>query len=775
MPDVRTFAEGQATVTVGLVDGQSKTGSIQSFDPAVDELEMLVSARNMDGSMDRMGVHVPTDRVSYVAFYRDTHAVVPPESETLGETRVYAPGGNTFSVWVRLDALDEPVGFYGYPVSRVSLYSEVFFFTDGINAVEDATPLGELLVQEGLVDGAALQEGCLTQAAERESPIGQILVEQEGIGADEVEQAAANQGKRTRGGKPLRLGEILVEAGLATATQIERALSEQRKRRGKRLGEVLVELGVVSEEVIARTLARKFHVPYVDLDAYDVDPEAAGAIPMGIIERFGVLPVRMDARTLTIAMSDPTAIEALDMLRFSLDRRLSEVVVRPSQLERYIEPYLPRIDEEDQAIEAALGELLETEPTPLEETDEDVEAMLKEEGAITRLAYKLILAAYHRGASDIHVEPNGKERAMDVRFRVDGECAVYRRLPPGFRANLVARLKIMAGLDITERRRPQDGKIHLRLRDRKLELRMATLPTVDGNEDVVMRLLAAGEAMPMVDLGFTPRNFDEARTLVRRPHGLLLVVGPTGSGKTTTLHSLMGVINTEDRKIWTAEDPVEITQAGLRQVQVNPRIGVDFARAMRAFLRADPDVIMVGEMRDNETASIGVEASLTGHLVLSTLHTNSAPETVTRLVDMGLDGFILSDALLGVLAQRLARRLCSDCREAYEASPAEREQLLAAYGAEAAAADGIDGDTLTLWQAPGCESCGDSGYRGRLGIHELLVNDEAIRRAIQSGQPVDTLRALAIEGGMRTLMQDGILKCLRGQTDMRQVQAVCAH
>ena len=486
MPDNRTFAGSQATVTVGLVDGQSKTGSIGAFEPTFDEIVMKVSVRNMDGSIDRIGVHVPRERVSYVAFYRDTHAVVPPEADTLGETRVYAPGGNTFSVWVRLDALGDPVGFYGYPVSRASLYSEVFFFADGINAVEDATPLGELLVQEGLVDNDALREGCLAQAAGRESPIGQILVEQEVIEPEQVEQAAADQGGRLRSGKPQRLGEILVEAGLATAAQIERALTEQRQRRGKRLGEVLVDLGIVAEEVIARTLARKFHVPYVGLDSYDVDPEAAGAIPLGIIERFGVLPVRADARTLTIAMSDPTAIEALDMLRFSLDRKLSEVVVRPSQLDRYIEPYLPRADEEDVLIESALSELLEAEPAALDETDEDVEAMLREEGAITRLAYKLILAAYHRGASDIHIEPNGKERAMDVRLRVDGECAVYRKLPPGFRANLVARLKIMAGLDITERRRPQDGKIRLRLRDRKLELRVATLPTVDGNEDVVI-------------------------------------------------------------------------------------------------------------------------------------------------------------------------------------------------------------------------------------------------------------------------------------------------
>ena len=774
MPDVRSFEQAPATVTVGLTDGQSKTGTLSRFDPEAEDLSILSSVRNPDGSLDRIGVHVPVHRMSYVAFYRDTHVVRPP-ADTMGETRVYAPGGNTFSVWVRLDALDDRLGFYGFPVSRASLYSEVFFFAEGITAMEDATPLGELLVQQGLVDDEALREGCLAQAGDRESPIGQILVEQQVLAQAEVDQAAEAQGqKRHRAGKPMRLGEILVEAGLATAEQIEGALAEQRKRRGKRLGEVLVDLGIVREEVIARTLAAKFHVPYVDLDEYDVDPEAAGAIPSGIVERFGVLPVQADARTLTVAMSDPTAIEALDMLRFSLNRRLSEVVVRPSQLDRYIEPYLPRRDEEEELLDAALEELMEAPEPTFEESGEDVEALLREEGAITRLAYKLILAAHHRGASDIHVEPSGKEQPMTVRYRVDGECSVYRKLPAAFRANLVARLKIMAGLDITERRKPQDGKIRLRLKDRKLELRVATLPTAEGNEDVVMRLLAGSTAIPMNALGLSDANFAAARKVIAQPYGLILVVGPTGSGKTTTLHAMLGTINDERRKIWTAEDPVEITQAGLRQLQVNPRVGLDFATAMRAFLRADPDVIMVGEMRDHETASMGVEASLTGHLVMSTLHTNTAPETITRLVDMGLEPFTFSDALLGVLAQRLTRRLCPDCREAYEASAQELDQVLTAYG-PLAREDGIVSQPLTLWQAPGCDACNGSGYRGRVGIHELMINDDAISRATQTGVPAAELRQLAIEGGMRTLLQDGVRKCLEGHTDMRQVLAVCSR
>jgi type II secretory ATPase GspE/PulE/Tfp pilus assembly ATPase PilB-like protein len=312
------------------------------------------------------------------------------------------------------------------------------------------------------------------------------------------------------------------------------------------------------------------------------------------------------------------------------------------------------------------------------------------------------------------------------------------------------------------------------MKDKPVELRVATIPTVSRDEDVVLRILAGGEPLPMDKLLLSPRNFTELKRVVEKPYGLVLAVGPTGSGKTTTLHSLVGAINTPVRKIWTAEDPVEITQRGLRQVQVQPKIGFDFAAALRAFLRADPDVIMVGEMRDKETASMGIEASLTGHLVLSTLHTNSAPETVTRLVDMGLDPFTFSDALLGVLAQRLARRLCLGCRVEYEATQPEREELIAFFGQDELD-QVLDGRPFKLFRASGCLKCEGRGYKGRLGLHELLVNDDSLRLAIQRKSPVDEIRRMAVAGGMRTLLQDGIEKCLQGLTDMRQVLAVCSR
>jgi type II secretory ATPase GspE/PulE/Tfp pilus assembly ATPase PilB-like protein len=334
----------------------------------------------------------------------------------------------------------------------------------------------------------------------------------------------------------------------------------------------------------------------------------------------------------------------------------------------------------------------------------------------------------------------------------------------------------MANLDIAEKRKPQDGKIKIKMKDRNLELRVATIPTANGNEDVVMRILAASKPLPLEQMGFSERNLGSLKTLFKQPYGLILCVGPTGSGKTTTLHSCLGYINTPDMKIWTAEDPVEITQYGLRQVQVQPKIGFTFEAAMRAFLRADPDVIMVGEMRDKETAETGIEASLTGHLVVSTLHTNSAPETITRLLDMELDPFSFADSLLGVLAQRLARALCKACKQPRQPLREEWDEIAAAFGGhDVLESQGIRFPDFPLYKGVGCDNCGGSGYKGRIGLHELLVNNDELKRLIAHKAPVEQIRVKAIEGGMTTLLQDGIQKAMQGLTDLKQVLAVASR
>jgi type II secretory ATPase GspE/PulE/Tfp pilus assembly ATPase PilB-like protein len=414
---------------------------------------------------------------------------------------------------------------------------------------------------------------------------------------------------------------------------------------------------------------------------------------------------------------------------------------------------------------------------------------------LVKLVNKVIIDAYQQGASDIHIEPYPGKAKTEIRFRKDGSLQPYIQIPASYRSALAARLKIMCDLDISERRRPQDGKIKFKkFGPLDIELRVATIPSAGGVEDIVMRILAAGEPIPLDKLGLTKYNLETLKEVVSKPYGLFFVCGPTGSGKTTTLHSVLGYLNTSDTKIWTAEDPVEITQKGLRQVQMNPKAGMTFAVAMKAFLRADPDIIMVGEMRDKETAGTGIEASLTGHLVFATLHTNSAPESIIRLLDMGMDPFNFADALLGILAQRLAKRLCGKCKKPHEATPEEIQSLVVEYAMElknteswkkdpkAAEAKmledwianyGGDSGKLVIHDPVGCEVCGGSGYKGRVGLHELLVGTDALKKNIQEHARVAEMVATALEFGMRTLKQDGIEKVLMGITDMKQVRAVC--
>jgi type II secretory ATPase GspE/PulE/Tfp pilus assembly ATPase PilB-like protein len=423
---------------------------------------------------------------------------------------------------------------------------------------------------------------------------------------------------------------------------------------------------------------------------------------------------------------------------------------------------------------------------------EDVSAAADNE--LFKLVNKIIIDAYNQGASDIHIEPYPEKGKTEIRFRKDGSLVNYIEVPPSYRNALTARIKIMCDLDISEKRRPQDGKIKFKkYGPLDIELRVATIPSAGGMEDIVMRILAAGKPIPLDKLGLSDWNNKKLKELIAKPYGLFFVCGPTGSGKTTTLHSALGHINTPDTKIWTAEDPVEITQKGLRQVQVNKKAGLDFATVMKAFLRADPDVIMVGEMRDKETVSTGIEASLTGHLVFATLHTNSAPESIVRLLDMGMDPFNFADALLGILAQRLGKRLC-DCKKPYTPDAAEIKGMLNEYCEELKNTNswkkdpegsykaiyqrwtqsfGNDKGQLTLYKPTGCEKCNNTGYKGRVGLHELMEGTDAVKKNIQEHARVAEMFATALDDGMRTLKQDGIEKVLQGITDMKQVRSVC--
>lgn len=576
--------------------------------------------------------------------------------------------------------------------------------------------------------------------------------------------------------------DLLVANNRITQHELDNALAEARKG-GSDFDSILIEKYKIPKLEIGKSLAQFHKCPYIEYsDRTIVDIELLKNLNIDYLKKNHWMPLKRDRTSIEILTDDPGDLDRVAdikrtfpglTIRFaiSLRRDIAQFLASatgpgPGQADPGSTRKL------DENVSDILGELANEAQ---EEASEDAGGGLDEnDNAIVRLANQIIADAYRQGASDIHVEPYGEKRETLVRFRVDGDCFEYMKIPPSYRRAIVSRLKIMASLDIAERRKPQDGKIKFKMSENKeIELRVATIPTAGFNEDVVMRLLAASEPLPLDKMEFSARNLASIKEIAARPYGIILCVGPTGSGKTTTLHSVLGFINTPDLKIWTAEDPVEITQYGLRQVQVQPKIGFTFAAAMRAFLRADPDVIMVGEMRDKETAEIGIEASLTGHLVMSTLHTNSAVETVTRLLDMGCDSFSFADAMLGVLAQRLTRRICKDCKEQYVGTPEEYEEIRQGYGPEHWDKLGIPQDkTFLLARGKGCETCNRSGFKGRVALHELLLGSDGIKRLIQTKARTEEMVKAAIEDGMTTLLQDGVQKTLLGYTTLKEVKAV---
>jgi len=702
--------------------------------------------------------------------------------------------------------MESPLGLFLFPpIDEAGRVQRLFVPAEAIAETDLGPRIGDTLIEQESLTLEQVDAAVEIQEKLRRQKLGEVLLTQKVVTPKQLLDAIEQQSRMPM----VRIGDTLITMGLISQAQLDQALAQQREDRTVPLGELLVRLGMVTRQDLMQALSRKMGYPLVDLERFPPDPDALHKVAFQVASRLTVVPLMLRETTLIVALEDPSRRAVLAELEFITQCKIVPVLASQTQLEWAIRDAYAKLGADvasvmftgwaDQDYDVGhydagkLVESLELEGADLPEDERSVE---QSDNSLVRLVNTMVVEAYTQGVSDIHIESYPGREKLKIRFRKDGVLVPYLELPHNYRSAMLGRIKVMAELDISERRKPQDGKINFakHLPQYRLELRVATIPTANGLEDVVMRILSSARPLPLDKIGLSGTNLGRLTEALERPYGMILCVGPTGSGKTTTLHSALSFINVAERKIWTAEDPIEITQPGLRQVQVNPKLDWTFAKALRAFLRADPDVIMVGEMRDADTARVGIEASLTGHLVLSTLHTNSACETITRLLDMGMDPFNFADSLLVVLAQRLVRTWCPACRQAEPASKEWLEGVLheyqfpytglpglsdprnlpTAWSADALLARwqrryGVNG-VLQRYHSPGCDHCNHTGYKGRAGIHELLTVGRDMRRLIQTGSRAELLMHQAMQDGMHTLRQDGLEKMLAGLTSLEEVR-----
>ena len=672
----------------------------------------------------------------------------------------------------------EPFGLFLFLMTQADNVLRWFIPATAIETYQLREHLGKLLVDEHLVTLDSINAGLERQDQMRSSKLGDYLKRQNIVTHAQLEDVLQRQKSMPQ----LRLGEALLQEQLITGNQLEHALALQARDRKMPLGDILVEMQVVTLDTIKRVLAQKLGIPFVSLQTFQFEPNLIKLVPGEFVRKHLVMPMYRTDTRMVVALENPLATQTLQALSVLTKLKIEPVMASVEDLTHVIQQYYGQLNESENIAELVFELGAGSGATMLDLVTENT--ITESDNILVRLVNKIIVDASEQGVSDIHIESMKGSRPTRVRFRKDGVLSTYSEIPANFRNALISRIKIMSRLDISEKRHSQDGKINFeQYGPAKVELRVVTMPTTEGLEDIVMRILAAPKAVSIDGLGLAPYTLEGLKRLAHKPHGLLFVCGPTGSGKTTTLHAMLAFINTPERKIWTVEDPIEITQDGLRQVQVQTKIDWTFAAVLRSFMRADPDVIMVGETRDPETAKTVIEASLTGHLVFSTMHTNSAAESVVRLLDFGLDPFNFADALHGVVGQRLARRLCPQCRKVRTATTDELDLLLFEYCFETELDPeeirkhwlkqyGGKSGQISLFASPGCSACGGSGYKGRVGIHELMITTSAIRKKIHARATVVEILQTAMAEGMRTIKQDGIEKVLQGHTDWDQVKAM---
>jgi type II secretory ATPase GspE/PulE/Tfp pilus assembly ATPase PilB-like protein len=756
-------------LTLELVNGQQLEASlIGSFRPDDGEIDLLLEKNGEKCKLPLCEICCFLFNDDFDQFAFSSNNYVLDNTESLEEVEIVS--GKRFQTRLIVDQ-EFQTGFFARSVDDHVPHKLIFFVFDGIMLRSQHSRLCEILKKIGLIRSSDIQKTLARQQSLKSRRLGEIISEQGKISAKDVEAALQRSYKSDTIPPNTRVGDILVAEGLVTRQQVDEALANQQSGRKKKIGQLLVEYGFISEDQLLSALSKKFCMRFVSLENITPHQKALNALPGDLIRKLHIFPMEYTDDRLVVATSNPTDSSIPNIIRFSTNQKLELVVATSNDIAAAAKRYIP----EQEDIVKLITRGSEENVVFTEEEEPEDPVLTESDSQIVRLCNQILIDAYEKNASDIHFEPGTRDGLLVIRYRTEGFCKVVHRIPTMYKKPLISRLKIISGLDITEHRKPQSGKILLAVKNTKVEYRVEITPTVGGNEDAVLRVLSGSKTYPLGDMGFSQENLENLKKILAKPYGILLCVGPTGSGKTTTLHSALDFLNSPIRKIWTVEDPVEITQPGLRQVQVNPKAGYTFQKALRSFLRADPDVIMIGEMRDSETAQIAIQASLTGHFVLSTLHTNSAPETIVRLTEMGIDPLNFSDALLGILSQRLTLKLCDHCKKPYHPSYEEYTELVDAYDANWFKAHKMEDYTndFTLMKKIGCERCDSSGYKGRIALHELLMGTEQAKTAIKKQYSATEIKNQSLSENMKSMKMDGISKVFQGITVLSQILKVC--